>query len=398
MQKELKMNRFIYVDNAATTKLSPKVLEAMQPYFLEEYGNPSSIYALGRRSKKAIEDARSEVARLIGAEPKEIFFTSSGTESDNWAIFGTARRLLSKGKNHIITSAIEHHAVLHAVAALEKEGFEVTILPVSSEGFVDPEDVKNAITDKTALVTIMYANNEIGTVQPIKEIADICREKKVYFHTDAVQAATHIPIDVKELGVDMLSMSAHKFHGPKGIGIFYKRKGAVINQLMYGGGQENGKRPATENTAFIVGAAEALKEGCEGLEKREEKLGVLRDRLWEGLKSIPKCRLNGSLDNRLKGNLNVSFEGVEGEAILLMLDNKGIAASSGSACTSGDLDPSHVLLAIGLKHEVAHGSVRYSLSEDITEEDIDYIIEATKEVIARLREMSPVWEKIKNEI
>lgn len=390
------MNKFIYVDNAATTKLSDEVFSAMAPYFKEEYGNASSIYALGRRSKRAIEDARATVASLIGAEPREIFFTSSGTESDNWALFGTARRLKLKGKNHIVTTAIEHHAVLHSAEALKKEGFEVTYVPVNKDGIVSAEDVKNAITDKTALVSVMFANNEIGTIQPIGEIGKICREKGVYFHTDAVQAATHIPIDVNELKIDMLSMSAHKFHGPKGIGIFYLRRGVVINQLLYGGGQENGKRPATENTAFIVGAAHALKIGTQSMAEREAYMKTLRDRLWEGLRTIPKCRLNGSMENRLSGNLNVSFEGVEGESILLSLDNKGIAASSGSACTSGSLDPSHVLLAIGLPHEVAHGSVRYSLSEDTTEEDIDYIIEATKEVIAKLREMSPVWEKIKD--
>ena len=388
------MQRFIYADNAATTKISKPVLDAMMPYLTEEYGNPSSIYAIGRKSKRIIEDAREKVAELLGAEPREIFFTSSGTESDNWALRGAAE---AKGKTHIITSAIEHHAVLHTVKALEKEGFTATYLPVNSEGFVSVSDIENAITDKTAIVSIMFANNEIGTIQPIKEIGEICRKKGVYFHTDAVQAVTHVPINVKELNVDMLSLSAHKFHGPKGVGIFYLRKGVRINNLLYGGGQENSRRPSTENTAYIVGAAKALELGISEMEKREAHLKKMRNRLWEGLKDIPRCRLNGSLENRVSGNLNVSFEGVEGEAILLSLDFKGIAASSGSACTSGSLDPSHVLLAIGLPHEIAHGSVRYSFSEDITEEDIDYIIEATKEVISKLRAMSPVWEKIKNE-
>ena len=391
------MQRFIYADNAATTKISKPVLDAMMPYLTEEYGNPSSIYAIGRKSKRIIEDAREKVAELLGAEPREIFFTSSGTESDNWALRGAAEALKAKGKTHIITSAIEHHAVLHTVKALEKEGFTATYLPVNSEGFVSVSDIENAITDKTAIVSIMFANNEIGTIQPIKEIGEICRKKGVYFHTDAVQAVTHVPINVKELNVDTLSLSAHKFHGPKGVGIFYLRKGVRINNLLYGGGQENSRRPSTENTAYIVGAAKALELGISEMEKREAHLKKMRNRLWEGLKDIPRCRLNGSLENRVSGNLNVSFEGVEGEAILLSLDFKGIAASSGSACTSGSLDPSHVLLAIGLPHEIAHGSVRYSFSEDITEEDIDYIIEATKEVISKLRAMSPVWEKIKNE-
>ncbi len=391
------MQRFIYADNAATTKISKPVLDAMMPYLTEEYGNPSSIYAIGRKSKRIIEDAREKVAELLGAEPREIFFTSSGTESDNWALRGAAEALKAKGKTHIITSAIEHHAVLHTVKALEKEGFTATYLPVNSEGFVSVSDIENAITDKTAIVSIMFANNEIGTIQPIKEIGEICHKKGVYFHTDAVQAVTHIPINVKELNVDTLSLSAHKFHGPKGVGIFYLRKGVRINNLLYGGGQENSRRPSTENTAYIVGAAKALELGISEMEKREAHLKKMRNRLWEGLKDIPRCRLNGSLENRVSGNLNVSFEGVEGEAILLSLDFKGIAASSGSACTSGSLDPSHVLLAIGLPHEIAHGSVRYSFSEDITEEDIDYIIEATKEVISKLRAMSPVWEKIKNE-
>lgn len=390
------MDKFIYVDNAATTALSEKVFEKMKPYFFEEYGNASSIYALGRRSAAAILNSRKKIAELIGAEAGEIYFTSSGTESDNWALLGTLRKLKAKGKTHLITTAIEHHAVLHAAEKLEKEGFEVTYVPVNSEGIVSPQDIKNVITEKTALVSVMFVNNEIGTIQPIEEIGKICREKGVLFHTDAVQAATHIPINVKNLNVDMLSLSAHKFHGPKGIGIFYLRKGVIIEQLMFGGGQEKGKRPATENTAFIVGAAEALEEGIKTMEERETRLKVLRNRLYEGLKDIPHSRLNGSFKNRIAGNLNISFEGVEGEAILLSLDNKGIAASSGSACTSGDLDPSHVLLAIGLPHEIAHGSVRYSLGEETTEEDIDYIIEATKEVISKLREMSPVWEKIKD--
>lgn len=390
------MNKFIYADNAATTKVSPEVLKIMEKYFTEEYGNASSIYALGRRSGQAILDARTKIAGLLGAEPREIFFTSSGTESDNWALRGAVTAGKAKGKTHIVTTVIEHHAILHTAEALEKEGFSVTYVPVNSEGLVDPRDIENAITDKTAVVSVMFANNEIGTLQPIREIGEICRRKGVYFHTDAVQAATHVPINVNDLNIDMLSMSAHKFHGPKGIGIFYVRKGTRISQLLYGGGQESGKRPATENTPYIVGMAEALRIGIENMDEREAYLKKLRDRLWEGLKDIPHCRLNGSMEKRVAGNLNVSFEGVEGEAILLSLDNKGIAASSGSACTSGSLDPSHVLLSIGLPHEVAHGSVRYSLSEEITEEDIDYMIEATKEVISKLRSMSPVWERIKD--
>ena len=391
------MQRFIYADIAATTKISKPVLDAMMPYLSEEYGNPSSIYKIGRDSKRVIEEAREKVASLLGAESREIFFTSSGTESDNWALRGAISALKAKGKNHIITSVIEHHAILHTAEALEKEGVEITYVPVSSDGFVSPKDIENAITDKTAIVSIKFAKNEIGTIQPIKEIGEICRKKGVYFHTDAVQAATHVPINVKELNIDMLSLSAHKFHGPKGVGIFYLRKGVRIDNLLYGGGQENSRRPSTENTAFIVGAAKALELGIQTMNDREAHLLKMRNRLYEGLKDIPRHHLNGSLENRISGNLNISFEGVEGEAILLSLDNKGIAASSGSACTSGSLDPSHVLLAIGLPHEIAHGSVRYSFSEDITEEDVDYIIEATKEVISRLRSMSPVWEKIKSE-
>lgn len=388
------MQKFIYADNSATTQLSDRALNAMLPYLKEGYGNPSSIYSLGREAKRAVEKARSEIAEILGAEEKEIFFTSSGSESDNWAIKGALQRLKGRGKNHLIVSAIEHHAVLTTAEKLQKEGFEVSFIPVNEKGFVDPKDIEKEIKDTTALVSIIYVNNEIGTIQPIPEIAKICKDKGVWFHTDAVQAAGHLSLKVKELGVDMLSISAHKFHGPKGVGALYIRKGVSIENLITGGGQERGRRAATENVAGIVGMAEALKEAYENIEEKEEKAGALRDKLLDLLKDVPRTYVNGSMENRVPGNLNISFEGVEGEAILLSLDFKGIMASSGSACTSGSLDPSHVLLAIGRPHEIAHGSVRFSLTHENTDEEIEYIAQSTKEVIEKLRAMSPVWENL----
>ena len=390
--------RKIYADNAATTALSPVVLEAMMPYLTTVYGNPSSLYAVGAEAKEAIETAREKIAALIGAKnPAEIYFTSGGSESDNWAIKGVARTLKKRGKNHIITSKFEHHAVLHTVHALKKEGFEITYLDVYEDGLVHPEDVAAAITDNTALVTIMYANNEIGTVQPIAEIGAICREKGVLFHTDAVQAMGNVPINVEEQNIDLLSMTAHKLHGPKGIGALYIRKGVRPAVLIDGGAQERGMRAGTENVAGIVGFAKALELQIDGMAYRAEHVTKLRNRLIDELLTIERSRLNGDRDKRLPGNLNMCFEGVEGESLLLMLDMQGISSSSGSACTSGSLDPSHVLLAIGLPHEIAHGSMRLSFSDDITEEDIDYIAEKVKYVVNYLRNMSPLWEKIKKE-
>ncbi len=388
--------RYIYADNAATTSVSNEVLSSMLPYFTTEYGNPSSIYKLGRDSAKTVLNARKKVAEAIGADYNEIFFTSCGTESDNWAIASTAKRLLKQGKNHIITTNFEHHAVLHTCEDLAKNGFEITYLPVNEQGLITAEQVSNAITDKTAIVSIMFANNEIGTVLPIKEIAEICKEKKVVFHTDAVQAVGHVEINVKELGVDLLSISGHKIHAPKGIGILYIKKGVALPNLIFGGGQERSKRPGTENVPYIVGLATAITSACENIPEKSAKVKVLRDKLIDGILKIEGTRLNGSRETRLAGNLNISFLGVEGEALLLHLDHNGIAASSGSACTSGDLDPSHVLLSLGLPHEVAHGSLRLSISEETTEEDIDYILEVIPEVIGKIRSMSPLWEDIIN--
>ena len=363
--------RFVYADNAATTSVSQSVIDAMMPYLTENYGNASSIYSIARISKRAIEAARAKVAAALGAEPREIFFTSCGTESDNWAIKGAALRLAAKGKKHIITTNFEHHAVLHTCEYLEKHGFEVTYLPVDSMGLVSAEQVAAAIRPDTALVTVMYANNEIGTIQPISEIGAVCREKGVWFHTDAVQAVGNVPINVKEQNIDMLSLSGHKIHAPKGIGAMYVRKGIILDNFVHGGGQESGKRGGTENTAFIVGLGQAIEDAVNTLEERTERLTRLRNRLIEGMLRIPASRLNGDLVKRLPGNANVSFEAVEGEALLLRLDLKGICGSSGSACTSGSLDPSHVLLAIGLPHEIAHGSLRLSLGDNSTDEDVD---------------------------
>ena len=386
--------RFVYADNAATTKVSKPVLDVMMPYFTEEYGNASSIYALGRSAKKALETARETVAKAIGAETSEIYFTSCGSESDNWAIRSVCERLAAKGKKHIVTSVFEHHAVLHTCQALEKLGFEVTYLPVYENGIVKTEDVKNAIREDTALVTIMYANNEIGTIQPIEEIAAVCREKGVLFHTDAVQDMGHVKIDVHAQGIDMLSLSGHKIHAQKGIGALYVRKGIPVTNLIFGGAQERNRRAGTENLPAIAGFAKAMEIASTDIEKRAEKTAKQRDRLIEGILKLPRTRLNGDPVKRLPGTVNISIEGVEGESLLLMLDLNGICASSGSACTSGSLDPSHVLLALGLKHEVAHGSLRLSIGDETTDEDIDYILEVVPKVVKRLRDMSPLWERI----
>lgn len=386
--------RFIYADNAATTAVSEEVLQAMLPHFRTAFGNASSIYKLGRDAQRDVEDARAKVAKAIGAEPREIFFTSCGSESDNWAIKGIAENLAKRGKKHIVTSVFEHHAVLHTCQYLEKKGFEVTYVPVSDKGLIDPEDVRNAIRDDTALVTIMYANNEIGTIQPIEEIAAICKEKKVIFHTDAVQALGHVDIDVKKQGIDMLSLSGHKIHAQKGIGALYVRKGIVLPNLIHGGAQERNKRAGTENVPAIVGLGVAIEIATKNIAERNAVIVPRRNRLIDGILKLPYTRLNGDRDKRLPGNLNISIEGIEGESLLLMLDQYGICASSGSACTSGSLDPSHVLLAIGLKHEVAHGSLRLSIEENVTDEDVDYILEVIPKIVERLRSMSPVWEKM----
>lgn len=385
----------IYVDNAATTKLEPEVLEKMMPYLTDYYGNASSIYRFGQEAKEAVNEARNTIAKCLNADDKEIYFTSGGTEADNWALKGVADALSKKG-NHIITSAIEHHAILHTCEYLEKQGFEITYLPVDENGLVNPEDLESAITEKTILVSIMFANNEIGTIQPIKELAQIAHNHNVYFHTDAVQAVAHVEIDVKELGIDLMSMSAHKFGGPKGIGALYIKKGVRVTNLLHGGQQELGRRATTENLAGIVGMAAALKLAMDNFEKNVEKMQALRERYIKGvMEKIPYCRLNGHRTQRLPGNTNISFQFIEGEAMLLLLDMYGIAASSGSACTSGSLDPSHVLLAIGLPHGIAHGSLRVTFSHHNTEEEVVQIIDALEKVIQRLRDMSPLYEKIR---
>ncbi len=386
----------IYADNAATTKLSAEVLADMMPYLTEIYGNPSSLYEIGTYAQKAVEMSREKIAECINAHPREIYFTSGGSESDNWAIKGMARALKKKGKNHIITAAFEHHAVLHTCEALKKEGFEITLLPVHENGIVRADELEEAIKDTTALVSIMYANNEIGTIQPIEELGAVCKKHKVIFHTDAVQAVGHLPIDVQKQNIDMLSMTAHKLHGPKGCGALYIRKGIRPQIYIDGGSQERGMRAGTENVAGIVGLASALQRSLIDSQERNSRMTILRNRLIDELLTIEKSRLNGDRNHRLPNNINMCFEGIEGEALLLRLDLKGICGSSGSACTSGSLDPSHVLLALGLPHEIAHGSLRLSLGEDITEEDVDYIARSVKEVVQTLRQMSPVWEKIKN--
>lgn len=384
----------IYLDNAATTKISDSVFDAMTPYLKEGYGNPSSIYALGRQSAIAITKAREQIANTLGAEPREIFFTSCGTESDNWAIKSTAKMMADKGKKHIITTIFEHHAVLHVVETLEKQGFEITYLPVYENGIVKPEDIEKAIRPDTALVTIMYANNEIGTIQPIAEIGKICRDKGVIFHTDAVQAIGYVPINVKEQNIDLLSLSGHKIHAPKGVGALYINKKYKLSPFFEGGAQESGRRAGTENVASIVGLGVAITEAVSGIDDKNARLKAFQDKIYNELTKIDRVHLNGDREKRLAGNLNFSFEGVEGEALLLQLDLKGIAASSGSACTSGSLDPSHVLLSIGLPHEIAHGSLRISMSDMTTEEEIDIIIKELPPIIEKLRNMSPLWEHI----
>lgn len=384
----------IYLDNAATSKMSKTAINTMLPYMDGVYGNPSSLHSVGQKANEALVNARERIAKLLGCEAREITFTSGGSEADNQAILSAARFGESKGKRHIISTAFEHHAVLHTLSKLEKEGFEITLLDVHENGLVTPEEVREAIRENTCLVTIMYANNEIGTIQPIKEIGDICREKGVIFHTDAVQVAGHLHIDVKEQNIDMLSLSAHKFHGPKGIGALYARKGIRLTSLIEGGAQERGKRAGTENIPAIMGMAAALEESCSRIDENAKKLTVLRDKLIAGLSEIPHSILNGDAKKRLPGNVNFCFEGIEGESLLLLLDDKGICASSGSACTSGSLDPSHVLLAIGRVHDIAHGSLRLSLSEENTEEEIDYTIKAVKEVVEYLRSISPIWRDL----
>ena len=384
----------IYADNAATTKMSRTAIEAMLPYMDDIYGNPSSLYSFGQKAKEALENARERIASCLGCEPREITFTSGGSEADNQAIFSAAKSGEKKGKKHIISTAFEHHAVLHTLEKLKKQGFEITLLDVHSNGIVTPEQVADAIREDTCLVTIMFANNEIGTIQPIAEIGKICREKGVLFHTDAVQAAGHLYVNVKEQNIDMLSLSAHKFHGPKGIGVLYAKRGIVLDNVINGGAQERGKRAGTENIPAIMGMAAALEEAVANLDQNTAKLISLRDRLIEGLDKIPYGELNGDRNNRLPSNVNFCFEGIEGESLLLLLDDKGICASSGSACTSGSLDPSHVLLAIGRPHEVAHGSLRLSINEETTQEDIDYMIEAVTDVVTYLRNMSPFWRDL----
>lgn len=384
----------IYVDNAATTKMSKAAIKAMLPYLEETYGNPSSLHTVGQLAQEALVKAREDVAMAIGAEPREIFFTSGGSEADNQALLTGAERGAIKGKKHIISQKTEHHAVLHALRKLEKQGFEIELLDVDDEGNITPGQVKNALREDTALVTIMAANNEIGTLMPIKEIAAVCRERGVLFHTDAVQAVGHIPLDVHEIDCDMLSLSAHKFHGPKGVGALYVSKRLLPSTLIEGGAQERGRRAGTENIAGIASMAAALSEAVSNINENTPRLIAMRDRLIEGLSEIPHSILNGAKNNRLPGNVNMCYEGIEGESLLLLLDARGICASSGSACTSGSLDPSHVLLAIGRPHEVAHGSLRLTLSEENTPEQVEYIIKSVKEVVEYLRNISPVWQDL----
>lgn len=382
----------VYLDHAATTYVKPEVFEAMKPYFVEEFGNASSVYSIGRTNRKAVEEAREKVARAIGCETNEIYFTGSGTEADNWAVKGVALAHRNKGK-HIITSAIEHPAVLETCKFLVKQGYEVSFLPVDADGFVSPAAVENAIRKDTILVTLMMANNEIGTIQPLKEISEITKRHGVLFHTDAVQAVGNIPVKVKELGVDMLSLSGHKFYGPKGTGVLYVRKGVKLESLIHGGHQERGKRASTENIPGVIGLSKAIELATENVDAYYTKTFALREKALNGImERIPHVRLNGARENRLPGNLNVSFRFVEGESLLLLLDMKGIKASSGSACSSGSLDPSHVLLAIGLSHEIAHGSIRFTFGEENTEADVDYLLGCLEEIVARLRSMSPLYE------
>lgn len=388
------MPKTIYFDNAATTAMSDAAIEAMTPYLKEVYGNPSSLHTVGQVAKEAIEGARAQIAALIGAKPNEIYFTSGGSEADNQAIRSAAYTGALKGKKHIISTAFEHHAVLHTLKKLEKEGFEVTYLDVHSDGLITPEEVRAAIRPDTALVTIMYANNEVGTIEPIREIGAVCRADKITFHTDAVQAVGHLPVNVADDNVDMLSASAHKFHGPKGVGFLYCRTGVRLYNLIEGGAQERNRRGGTENIAGIWGMTAALKQAVEGLPANMAKEAALRDRLIKGLSEIPHSKVNGDMTHRLPGNVNMCFEGIEGESLLLLLNEKGICASSGSACTSGSLDPSHVLLALGLPHEIAHGSLRLSLSEWNTEEEVDFVVSEVPKVVEYLRSISPVWEAL----
>lgn len=385
---------FVYADNAATTCVSKTALDAMMPYLTGMYGNPSSLYSFAQKAKEGLDAARKTVAECIGAEPKEIYFTSGGSEADNQAIISAARVGAKKGKKHLVSTKFEHHAVLHTLRKLEKEGFEVTLLNVHEDGVVRLEDLKAAVRDDTALVTIMFANNEIGTVQPIKEIGEFCRERKIPFHTDAVQATGHMHIDVNEMNIDMLSMSGHKFHAPKGVGVLYARKNMPLLNVIEGGAQERGKRAGTENMAGIVALAAALKESCDAIDENTAKIIPMRDKLFAELSKIPHSKINGSLEHHVPGTVNMCFEGIEGESLLLMLDANGICASSGSACTSGSLDPSHVLLSLGLPHEVAHGSLRLSIGEYNTMEEIDHIIETVPKVVEYLRNMSPVWDEL----
>lgn len=394
IRRTLFMN--IYADNAATTKMSEHAINTMLFHMKEVYGNPSSLYGVGQKAKEALEDARRRASAVFNCEPREIYFTSGGSEADNQAIISAARFNAAKGKKHIISTAFEHHAVLHTLDKLKKEGFEIELLDVHSNGIVTAEQVKNAIREDTALVTIMYANNEIGTIQPISEIGAVCRESGVLFHTDAVQAIGHIPVDIQKDNIDMLSLSAHKFKGPKGVGILYAKKGIPLTNIIEGGAQERGKRAGTENLPGIVSMVAALEDATKDLQGYKERLSPLRDRLIDGLFEIPYSDLNGDREKRLPATVNFCFEGIEGESLLLLLDDKGIQASSGSACTSGSLDPSHVLLAIGRPHEVAHGSLRLSLSDDVTTEEVDYIIKSVKEVVTYLRDMSPFWRDLVN--
>ena len=385
---------FVYADNAATTSVSRTALNAMMPYLTDMYGNPSSLYAFAQKVTEGVAEARKTVAELINAEPREIYFTSGGSEADNQAIVSAALVGKRKGKMHLISTKFEHHAVLHTLKRLEKEGFDVTLLDVHEDGVVRLEDVEAAIREDTALVTVMFANNEIGTVQPITEIGALCRSKGIPFHTDAVQAAGHMPIDVKAMNIDMLSMSGHKFHSPKGVGVLYAKRNMPLFNIIEGGAQERGKRAGTENVAGIVALAAALKESCDNMEANTAKIIPMRDKLFAELSKIPHSKINGSLEHHVPGTVNMCFEGIEGESLLLMLDSYGICASSGSACTSGSLDPSHVLLAIGLPHEVAHGSLRLSIGEYNTMEEIDHIIETVPKVVEYLRGMSPVWDEL----
>ena len=385
---------FVYADNAATTAVSNTAFDAMRPYLTTMYGNPSSLYGFAQEAKEALEAARKTVADIIGAEPREIYFTSGGSEADNQAIVSMAKFGAIKGKKHLISTKFEHHAVLHTLKQLEKQGFEVTLLDVHEDGVVRLEDVENAIREDTALVTIMFANNEIGTVQPIKEIGELCRAKKIPFHTDAVQAAGHMPLNVVDMNIDLLSMSGHKFHAPKGVGVLYAKRGLPLFNIIEGGAQERGKRAGTENIPGIVALAAALKESVDNMEENTAKIIPMRDKLFAELSKIPHSKINGSLEHHVPGTVNMCFEGIEGESLLLLLDAKGVCASSGSACTSGSLDPSHVLLSLGLPHEVAHGSLRLSIGEYNTMEEIDHIIKVVPEVVSYLRSISPVWEDL----